>query len=104
MRISALILRLAFALAVLAPVAGHAETRMFIVANQADGYGIDRCLANGEPCGQVAARTYCQAQQFADAARFIKVSADDITGSVPSGGNGCQGARCSAFVAITCQR
>jgi hypothetical protein len=29
----------------------NAERRMFIVANDADGYGIDRCLAFGEKCG-----------------------------------------------------
>ena len=34
-----------------APVA--AENHIFVIANNADGYGIDRCLANGEPCGEI---------------------------------------------------
>lgn len=82
----------------------HAETRMFIIANQPDGYGIDRCLANGEACGQAAARTYCRSQQFTEAARFTKVAADEVTGSVPAGPASCDGPKCAAFVAITCQR
>jgi hypothetical protein len=34
-----------------------AESRVFIIANHADGYGVDRCLANGEPCGVSRARS-----------------------------------------------
>ena len=29
----------------------QAEKRIFIIANNADGYGVDRCLASGEKCG-----------------------------------------------------
>jgi hypothetical protein len=29
----------------------HAEKRLFIIANEADGYGVDNCLATGAPCG-----------------------------------------------------
>jgi len=105
MRFLALAFGAGFAAAlILAPTATWAETRMFIVANQPDGYGIDRCLANGEPCGKIAARTYCQSQKFADAARYTKVHADDLTGSIPARDADCRGAQCGAFVAITCQR
>ena len=37
-----------------------AERRMFIVANDADGYGVDRCLASGAKCGTAVANAYCK--------------------------------------------
>lgn len=83
----------------------QAERRMFIIPNNADGYGVDRCLANGEKCGQAAAAAYCKTQQFADAASFRKIDRDDITGAIPTGGTGaCHGAKCDNFVAIVCTR
>jgi hypothetical protein len=82
----------------------HAERRMFIVANDADGYGIDRCLATGEKCGTAAANAYCKTQAFAQATTFHKVDRDDITGAIPANGiGGCNGSSC-AIVAITCAR
>jgi hypothetical protein len=81
-----------------------AENRTFIIANNADGYGIDRCLANGEPCGGTVATAYCQSQSFAQAKSFRKIERDDITGAVPtSGKNACAGS-CDSFVAIECSR
>ena len=81
-----------------------AENHIFIIANNADGYGIDRCLANGEPCGVTVATAYCQAQSFAQAKSFRKIERDDITGAVPtSGKNACAGS-CDSFVAIECSR
>ena len=35
---------------------------MFIIANDADGYGVDRCLASGDKCGAAAANAYCKTQ------------------------------------------
>ena len=82
-----------------------AESRTFIIANNADGYGIDRCLANGEQCGTVVATSYCQSQSFAKAQAFRKVERDEITGAVPtSGKSACAGGGCDSFVAITCSR
>jgi hypothetical protein len=82
-----------------------AESRTFIILNNADGYGVDRCLANGERCGQVVATSYCQSQSFAQAKSFHKIERDEITGAVPaSGKNACQGASCDSFVAIICSR
>jgi hypothetical protein len=84
--------------------AALADTRVFIIANQADGYGVDQCLAKGEKCGAHAARSYCQSRDFAQATSYRRVDPDEITGSVPTTGESCSHAGCSEFVAITCQR
>jgi hypothetical protein len=85
--------------------AAAADSRVFIVANQADGYGIDQCLAEGEKCGAHAARSYCQSRDFAQASSYRRVEAEEITGSVPEpAGASCGHAGCSEYVAITCQR
>jgi hypothetical protein len=82
-----------------------AQRRMFIVANDADDYGIDRCLASGERCGAAAANAYCRSQSFATAASYRKVDREDITGAIPLGDDGsCRGGRCEHFVAIVCTR
>ena len=51
-------MRLAFAALVVAGAvfctAAQAEKRTFIIANNADGYGVDRCLATGATCGAAA--------------------------------------------------
>jgi hypothetical protein len=81
-----------------------AEQRMFIVANDAGGYGIDRCLASGAQCGAAAANAYCKTQDFAEAANYRKVDPGDITGAAPTGAAGtCRGDRCDV-VAIVCTR
>jgi hypothetical protein len=83
----------------------QAERRMFIIANDSGGYGVDRCLASGAKCGAAAANAYCKTHQFAEAASYRKVDRDDITGAIPSGGSGgCKGAKCNDFVAIVCTR
>ena len=81
-----------------------ADSRVFIIANQADGYGVDQCLARGEKCGAHAARSYCQSRDFAQASSYRRVDPDEITGSVPSAGGNCNHAGCNEYVAITCQR
>ena len=88
----------------LAVTAAAADSRVFIVANQADGYGIDQCLAKGEKCGAQAARSYCQSRDFAQATSFRRVDPDEITGSVPKEAGSCNHAGCNEYVAITCQR
>jgi hypothetical protein len=88
-----------------AATSASAETRVFIIANQADGYGIDQCLARGEKCGAHAARSYCQSREFAQATAYRRVDPDEITGAVSSGANAkCSGSGCGEYVAITCQR
>ena len=89
----------------LAPSAALADSRVFIVANQADGYGIDQCLAHGDRCGASAARAYCRSRDFAQATSYRRVDPDEITGAVPhAAGETCPGNSCGEYVAITCQR
>ena len=84
----------------------QAEKRIFIIANNGDSYGVDRCLASGAACGAAAAAAYCRSREFSQAASYRKVDRDDITGSVPTAGTGgkCRGAGCDEFVAIECTR
>jgi hypothetical protein len=82
----------------------QAERRMFIVANDADGYGIDRCLATGEKCGAAAAKAYCKTQAFAEASTYHKADRYDITGAPTNGvSDACHGNSCNV-VAIVCTR
>ena len=81
------------------------DSRVFIIANQSDGYGIDRCLAGGEKCGASAALAYCKSREFVQATAFRRVDPDEITGSVPKQvAGGCGRSGCEEYVAITCQR
>jgi hypothetical protein len=81
-----------------------ADSRVFIIANQADGYGVDQCLARGDKCGAHAARSYCQSRDFAQALSYRRVDPDEITGSVPKAAANCNHAGCNEYVAITCER
>jgi hypothetical protein len=85
-------------------VTAQAEKRIFIIANNADGYGIDRCLASGATCGAAAAAAYCRSRKFRQAASFRKVDREEITGAVPASDTTCRGGRCDQFVAIECSR
>ena len=83
----------------------QAERRVFIITNDADSYGIDRCLASGAKCGAAAANAYCKTREFAEAASFSKVDRDEIPGAIPTGGaGGCKGGKCDDLVAIVCSR
>ena len=95
---------LTFAAVLGASVSAQAEKRIFIIANNADGYGVDRCLATGATCGHPIANAYCQARDFTQAASFRKVDRDEITGAVPSNNPACRGSTCDEFVAIECSR
>ena len=91
-------------LSICAVDSAHAERRMFIIANDGDGYGIDHCLSSGDKCGAAAANAYCKSHEFASAASYHKVDRDDITGAIPAGGSGgCQNSNCDV-VAIVCTR
>lgn len=82
----------------------NAERRIFIVANDADGYGIDRCLASGAKCGTAVANAYCKRQSFAEAATFHKADQNDITSAVPAeSSDNCRSNSCDV-VAIVCTR
>ena len=84
--------------------AAQAEKRIFIVANNADGYGVDRCLASGAKCGAAAAAAYCKSREFAQATSYRQVDKDEITGAIPTNTGGCKGGSCDQFVAIECTR
>ena len=95
----------ALAAVLLSAAAAQAEKRLFIIANNSDGYGVDRCLASGGKCGEAVANSYCRSREFAQALSFHKVDRDDITGAIPTSGPGaCRGANCDSFVAIECSR
>jgi hypothetical protein len=87
-----------------APSVASADSRVFIIANEGDGYGVDQCLARGEKCGAHAARSYCQSRDFAQASSYRRVDPDEVTGSVPKAAGSCNHAGCREYVAITCQR
>ncbi|MBI5262153.1 MAG: hypothetical protein HY852_10105 [Bradyrhizobium sp.] len=88
----------------LAASAALAETRVFIIANEADGYGVDQCLAKGDKCGAPAALSYCRSRDFVQASAYRRVDPDEITGSVPKTAANCNRGHCDEYVAITCQR
>ena len=103
MRLSSALVASAFLLAAIS--GASADSRVFIVANQADGYGVDECLAQGHKCGAQAARSFCQSREFAQASGYRRVEPDELTAAVPGdGGERCTGASCGEYVAITCQR
>ena len=88
----------------LAASQASAETKVFIIANQSDGYGVDQCLAKGDKCGAHAALSYCKSRDFAQASSYRRVDPDEITGSVPKSGGNCTRGGCDEYVAITCER
>ena len=94
---------LAFFAALYLNVSAQAENRTFIVANNADGYGIDRCLATGAACGAAVATAYCRSRDYRQAASYRRLDRDEITGAVPTDA-ACKGAACHDLVAIECSR
>lgn len=95
---------LAFAAVLYGSISAQAEKRIFIISNNADGYGVDRCLATGAACGAAVATAYCKSRDFSLAASFRKVDREEITGAVPTNSTACRGGTCDEFVAIECSR
>jgi len=93
-----------FAAVLVGGVSAQAESRTFIIANNADDYGIDRCLANGAACGAAAAAAYCRARDFHQAASYRRLERGEITGALPTGATACRGSACNEYVAIECSR
>ena len=78
---------------------------MFIIANQADDYGVDRCLISNASCGTTVANAYCHSHEYAQALSFRKVDHEDIAGAISADeGSSCTATRCATFVAIECGR
>lgn len=95
----------ALILAAIVAAPARAEKRTFIIANNPDGYGVDRCLSTGASCGSAVAAAYCHTHDFSRAVAFRKVHPDGITGAVPTAaGTVCRGVGCDEFVAIECTR
>jgi hypothetical protein len=86
-----------------AATAAQAETRVFIVVNNADGYGVDRCLATGASCGKAVAAAYCRAREFAEALAFRRIHRAEITGTASTEAATCRGL-CEELIAIECGR
>jgi hypothetical protein len=91
----------AAAILVLGAIEASAETKIFIIENHRDGYGVDQCLASGSNCGKPIASAYCQSRNFGQAVSFRKVDAGEITGGVSAN---CRGRACAEYVAIECTR
>jgi hypothetical protein len=85
-------------------VPAAAETKIFIVENHADGYGVDQCLASGSNCGKPVASAYCQSRQYGHAVSFRKVDPDEITGGRIGSTASCHSKGCGEYVAIECTR
>jgi hypothetical protein len=81
-----------------------AETKIFIVENQPDGYGIDQCLASGANCGKPMASAYCQSRKYGQVLSFRKAEPDEITEGGASADATCHTRGCVDFVAIECSR
>ncbi|GAB1716565.1 MAG: hypothetical protein NTAFB05_16070 [Nitrobacter sp.] len=84
--------------------AAWADSHVFIVANHADGYGIDQCLALGERCGAHAAHSYCRSRDFVQATAYRRIKPDEMTDSILKPAGSCRHSSCNEYVAITCQR
>jgi hypothetical protein len=89
---------LTFAAFLTGNVSVQAENRVFIIANNPDGYGVDRCLATGDSCGVAVATAYCKAREFDQAASFRKVNRAEMSGAIPAT------VTSGEFVAIECSR
>ena len=97
------------ALSLLAAAPAAADTRIFIVENQRDGYGVDQCLASGAHCGTPVANAYCQSRQYDHAVSFRRLEPAEVTGGESGNGGSsteasCHGGLCSDHVAIECAR
>jgi hypothetical protein len=84
-------------------IAAGAETKIFVIENHRDDYGVDQCLASGANCGRAAASAYCESRKYTGAASFRRADPDELTA-----GSGieasCRTGRCSEYVAIECRR
>jgi hypothetical protein len=85
-------------------IAAGAETKIFIVENHVDGYGVDQCLASGASCGKPVASAYCQSRKYGQAVSFRKIDPDEITGGSIGSEATCRTRGCGEYVAIECTR
>jgi hypothetical protein len=99
---------LAVPVAVLSLLAGAipagAETKIFIIENHRDSYGVDQCLASGANCGKAPASVYCQSRKYEQATSFRRADPEEITGSSAGVEASCRNGLCGEYVAIACTR
>lgn len=98
------LLVLSAAMLALAAAPAKAERRTFVIANNPDGYGVERCLAIGQKCGAPMANAFCQARKFKRAASFRRATKSEIPSGAGQEAYACVGRRCEQFVAIECVR
>jgi hypothetical protein len=85
----------------------RADRHIFVIANDADAYGVDRCLASNAACGTTVANAYCHSHEYAQALSFRKIEPDDISGAITatqSDDRSCSSSSCGEFIAIECSR
>ena len=58
------------------------STEATFLVPAADGYGVAECLISNQPCGQVVANTWCEAQGYSRAISFRQIEAEETTGSI----------------------
>jgi hypothetical protein len=104
MGVRRVLVALSFAAVLLTATAALADKRIFIISTNADGYGVDRCLATGASCGTRVATAYCRAQDYEQALSVRKIERGEITGALPADSNACEGGRCDDLVVIECTR
>jgi hypothetical protein len=104
MRLWSRLCHFAFILPVLFVSVAKAETRIFFIANNAEGYGVDRCLATGASCGMEVASIYCRSQQFTEARSFRKINREQVTDSTAKANIRMCSFGCDEFIAIECAR
>ncbi|MDI4665960.1 hypothetical protein K9U40_16755 [Xanthobacter autotrophicus] len=81
----------------------EADTRIFIIDNS-DGYGIDRCLSSGAPCGERIAVAWCRSHDYDRVIDFGRVAETAPTPMRTAAPAACTGPLCPEAVAITCSR
>jgi hypothetical protein len=99
-----LVAPIAFTVILASALYGRAETKIFFVENQPDGYGIDQCLASGAKCGKPMASAYCQSRQYGEAVSFRKVEPEELPADKAGSDATCRASGCVDFVAIECER
>ena len=96
---------LTFAAVLYGNVSAQAEKRIFIIANNADGYGVDRCLASGRDLRQRRSRPPIASRANSRRpARSARSTATRSPARFPPTGRACRGGACDEFVAIECSR
>lgn len=103
-RLVARLASLAITAVLASALSARAETKIFFVENQPDGYGIDQCLASGANCGKPMASAYCQSRQYGQAVSFRKAEPEEMLEGKATGDAICRASGCIDFVAIECQR